>query len=122
MPHLTPHASGWEIDVQRDTIAWSARAARLIGFEAAAPGMVHVDESLSHVRGDPPRSCQSGLDADTGRLARDAVSRSGVQRTAPYPRHAESKDQWHASYGDMILIRTDVTDVYSFASARAGNV
>jgi len=39
MPHLIPHASGWEIDVRRDTIVWSARAARLIGIEAAAPGI-----------------------------------------------------------------------------------
>lgn len=40
MPHTIPRASGWEIDVARDTICWSARSARLLGCEASArPGL-----------------------------------------------------------------------------------
>ncbi len=39
MPHSIAQAMGWEIDIERGTIAWSARSARLIGLKTPKPGI-----------------------------------------------------------------------------------
>src|SRR5262245_33232573 len=60
MPHRIPGASGWEIDLGRDTISWSERSARLIGLKAPGPG-IPMTEFLSVVHPDDRTHVSRGV-------------------------------------------------------------